>query len=489
MGNIHLRILLALILLAGSCVLPVFAQGALTATPANITVAGTKMDMPTRTIILAAQEDITDLKFYPLDLQSGEGTIFPAELIQATRISSQIANGSVQSVQVLFELRDAPDTGSFAGEMWFSYAGGVAKVPVTVMVKAGWFWPLVLLILAVLVSYSLFVYKSKLKRKDEIEVRIGIIERNIKKDGKLKPDSIYHYDKGVTRENPFYPALQNGIGTVRDKLKADLIEDAEKFLGNTEKIWDKWSYNPSEWVHGLDTFSRCIRDIETNEEQILGTEKIPDGPVKASGEIPYLRDIRAELQKAFKTLTEYEKPNEFTDAVIEQGARARTYIDHYYRILAIQRLCDRCREQHPECDLDTLWASYLDHPPKGSFDQLVVEIAGRKKVVEEKCPPLKMPFGAEVPPSIFTVPGEYLGPAGVPRSTSQAWLHLRIFAAGSFLVTLVILVTIGYSELYLAKPTFGSFADYATLALWGLLAGPFADKLGEKTGQALFKIE
>jgi hypothetical protein len=489
MGNIHIRILLVLIFLAGSCVLPVFAQGGLTATPANITVAGTKMDSPTRTVILSAQEDVTDLRFYPLDLESSEGTIFPAELIQATRISSQMANGSVQSVHVLFELRDAPDSGSFTGEMWFSYAGGVTKVPVTVMVKAGWFWPLVLLILSVLVSYALFVYKSKLKRKDEIVVRIGIIENNIKKDENLKDDPIYYYDKEVTRENPFYRALKNGIETVRDKLDADLVEDAATFLQNTEKIWDTWSYNPSEWVYGLEKFSACNKDIGAREEMILATKKIPDGPVKASGKIPYLEEVRTELRKAFDTITGCEKPKEFTDAVIEQGARAKTYIDHYYRILALQRICDRCGEQPPECDLTALWTSYLDHPPKGPFDELVGDIAERKNVIEQRCPAPKIAFGAEVPPPPFRVPEEYLGPAGVSKSTSQAWLRLRIFAAGSFLVTLVILVTIGYSELYLAKPTFGSFADYATLALWGLLVGPFADKLGEKTGQTLFKLE
>jgi hypothetical protein len=70
-----------------------------------------------------------------------------------------------------------------------------------------------------------------------------------------------------------------------------------------------------------------------------------------------------------------------------------------------------------------------------------------------------------------------------------ARLRLKFYRIGSFLVTLVILVSIGYSQLYLADPTFGSPGNYATLALWGLLAGSFSEALIRKTGTATFGVE
>lgn len=69
----------------------------------------------------------------------------------------------------------------------------------------------------------------------------------------------------------------------------------------------------------------------------------------------------------------------------------------------------------------------------------------------------------------------YPEPAGpVEDRASLADLRLRLYEVGSFLLTVLILAGVGFSQLYLSNSIFGSLADYAGLALWGLLVGPFA---------------
>ena len=116
----------------------VSAQTSVTATPSQLTIAGTRGETETRTLLLRATDPITGLHVIPLDLSRADGNaVLPADAIRVTLPTDEIAADTPLTFPVQVDLHGAP-SGKFSGELLIDYHGGSLTVPMTVTVKVGW---------------------------------------------------------------------------------------------------------------------------------------------------------------------------------------------------------------------------------------------------------------------------------------------------------------------------------------------------------------
>ncbi len=146
----------------------------------------------------------------------------------------------------------------------------------------------------------------------------------------------------------------------------------------------------------------------------------------------------------------------------------------------------------PPCNLDDLWTRFMNQSLHSDLSSLENDLKARKEEIA-KCDKIRAISGLAIPPEKQPLKAFTITPTPSPGLREQVYdlarLRLQFYRIGSFVVTLVILVSIGYSELYLNNLTFGTPGNYASLALWGLLAGSFSEALIRKTGTATFGVE
>ena len=478
----HRRILLLLFFIA-LLLSVVHADSGITASPANLTIKGSRDDVPVRTLILTAGQDIRDLSFISPDLASDTGKTFPAGLIRATRYSSQMTNGSNQPVSLRFDLPKAPDTGSFSGEIWVSSANGTAKIPVTVTVRDGWLPPLAVLVAGVLVSLLLWTYETRGRKRDEILQAVGYLLEAMKLDTDLQK-----FYAGLP--NPFSTFLKDSLEHITQKVLAGDLDDAETLLKDTKKTWDTWKRQKPGWIVAGENFERFIEFLEKREASFLSDPAIPE-KLRKTGRVRYLKEMQDFISLEFKKLHEADKPETFKSMLGDQIVKEERFGAIFTSMKGLATTC-RSVTNCPPCNLDVLWISFMDQSLHSDISSLENDLKARKEEIA-KCDKIRAISGLAIPPEKQPLKPFEITPTPSPGLREQVYdlarLRLKFYRIGSFLVTLVILVSIGYSQLYLADPTFGSPGNYATLALWGLLAGSFSEALIRKTGTATFGVE
>jgi hypothetical protein len=457
----------------------VHADSGITAFPANLTIGGSRDNVPVRTIILTASQDITDLSFLAPDLESSTGKTFPATLIRATRFSSQMTNGSNQPVSLRFDLPKAPDTGSFTGEIWVSSANGTTKIPVTVTVRDGWLPPLVVLVAGVLVSLLMWTYETRGKKRDEILQAVGYLCDAMKLDTDLEIPY-------AGLPNPFSKSLNDSLKHITQKVFAGDLDDAATLLQDAKKTWDKWIENKVDWINAGKNFEGFIEYLKEREDSILSDPDIPQTLKDPSKGVRYIRDMKNLITSEFGKLHEAVKPETFKSVLDDQSRKEQQFHDLYIRMMKLAYTCKVGKKNCPPCHLIPLWTSFINASDLSSLEKYIT--AKEDEVAKCEDSGAMAAIRREQRAERFT-----LTPTPSQRAQATVYdlarLRLKFYRIGSFLVTLVILVSIGYSQLYLADPTFGSPGNYATLALWGLLAGSFSEALIRKTGTATFGVE
>ena len=480
--NCNRRRILIVILCLSLLVCSVDAEQGVSVYPANITIEGSEYDLPVRTLILTAHQNISDLQFISTDLASSGGNVFPSDLIQATNISSQMANGSLQKVSIRIDLPNATGAARYAGELWFSSTNTITKIPVSVTVKDGYIKPFIILLIAVLASILIFTYETRGKKRDEILQELGVLNYHVTNDQDLKAEF-------GSRPNPFLSYLVNRIDTINKKIQAGEIDEADALLQTTEKAWEKWNTQRFPWIHAFTMFGDFLERLNDDEASIQRDVREPGAPLNNPREIPFFREMRKTLTEAYDTAPGTEKPDGLLGNIDALALKEERYHNGFLDLRRLEKICDAKRDCDA-CTLDELWTSFfrlsVDDDFAG-FEKRIQDTAGTIKACPDKMT-VKMDLG--VPPR-ETVKGfkvaQYPGPAeSVADQSYWATFRLWLYEVGAFLITIIILVSIGFSQLYLQNPTFGSSGDYATLAIWGLLVGPFAEALVKKTGKSTF---
>jgi hypothetical protein len=411
----------------------------LTVTPASLTITGDTSGVVTRTLVLQAGEDISDLTFKPLDLQDPDtGQTYPATMVststtsRSTTVPEALQNATIsdlffylmkhyaeagplypvyllnpslllstqtftlqgmqaggsEDVTLQFVLEGA-EPGRFSGEYLFTYQdGGTTRLPVTMTLRKGPWIPAILLAVTVLISFAIFKYAELLKQRDEISWNLLVIQSDIEKSEDLnKPER-----ENWGFPNPFKTSILQLIGEANRVLAMNDVKMATQYQNAAIELWHQWNLNRPAWV------------------RILG----------------YAKDLYA----------------------------ARMQRDRGILLAVIESLPSLKGPEEGKAALD-----------KFAEDHRVL--------TQNAVPGVKEP---ESPDGIIN----FIGTGYMAR------MHLQIYQFASLSVTAFILFLFGLSELYYSNPTFGASAsDYITLILWGLFVGPVS---GAIAGKASAKV-
>ena len=463
---------------------PVCAEQGLTVDPGFLNFSSTSGSTIVRTVQIIATDNVTDVQVIPRDISAsgGQGVIHQESISAVTPSFSSLENGSIQSVPIQFHLA-SNNRGVYTGEVWFSYSpNGLVRVPVTITVKSGPFWPLVVLIASVMVSYLLFIYESQRKRRNEIERTLGVIFSRFISDKELEK-SVTYDKEGEQHHNQLWVQIRSDIFTVQEKLKIGSVKDADTFLTKVQTSWDDWNNNTSRFSRLFYQFGKLIERINEVEKRILG-QPSPTDPYPGDY-IPLLDNMRSDLQQKFDSTTKSDQ-KELEEAIkqyiplINKINDISTSLSQMEQLLMNRKVPANQKIEKP----GSLWKRLQSADTKEKIDELALTINSQVtllKTFEESPQKTVVPegfFEVKILPPLHQedIPGRE-----ILNQASQADIQLKIFYGVSFLVTVLILVIFGYLQLYLTNPVFGANpGDYATLALWGLLSGPTADAIAKK---------
>jgi hypothetical protein len=474
MNHLSVRHLLLVIILLGFFVSSACAEQGIIANPGNLTLAGSTFSAVNRTILLTAEENVTDLRFVSTDLTTPEGTVFPSSFVQATIIESSMANGSIQSIPVMFNLPGDPFAhGNYSGELWISDSGGgKTTIPVSLVLKNGWVAPFFLLLIVVCISMAVYYYGIGGKERDEILKATATLQLRITHDEDLKKR--YHNE-----ENPFNPALSNGVRNTFDKVNDGAIKDAGKLLEDTQKLWGKWTTKRFHWMTEFGNYEKLAEHLDTDQFKILDDPVVKD---LGSSDVRFICEELGYLKKEYEKVWEADSPDVFGLMIVAENTKRNSYLDLYSKLAGLKNNCPLC----PEDVRKKLYEKFLNLGKDADLKPLATDIEDAQKLYSGRALGFPLATGKmyEEVPLI-----QHSGAEGILDLGAKASFRLWLYGGVSFLILLTVLFIVGYNQLYVIKPTFGSPEDYITLILWGLLVGPFSDTVSKRTQKNLFPDE
>ena len=402
----------------------------LTVTPASLTITGDTSGIATRTLVLQASQDITGLSFKPLDLQDPDtGQTYPATMVSV--------NGTGHSEQV-------PE----------------AQENVT----------------------SQDVENIAAGTSQDVTLQF---ELQGAKPGRFSGEYLFTYQDGGKTSLPVTMTLKDLAWGPAMGLSLAVIASYLLFQ------------------YGL-LFKRkdeILRDLMVIQDNIKKDTDLAEKDEKGNLKYPFPHPFRTILLDFIRDAIENLSMDSIDNAVKSEGK-----VVYYWNKWKLDR---------------TSWVAVLDYAkevyeivePKLSEAQEKVKTNSTEenKAEEEKARdnltkliiliksiPDITPEAAEnelakYDPRVKTraPPDEGSEPQYEPRSKplemgAKAKLRLLAYQFGSMAVTVVILIFLGFTELYINNPTFGaSLSDYLTLILWGLFVGPVS---GAIAGKASSKI-
>ena len=447
-----IRVLLTLVILTLGLLLAATAdaQGGITITPSQLTVAGTRGAVETRTLLLRATDPITGLQILPLDLVRADGNaVLPASAVQAAPASDEIAAGGLLTVPVTFDLHGAP-SGKFSGELLVSYHGGVLTVPVTVTIRDPWLLPLVVLVMGVGLGAGVSTYRGRGRPRDEVLVRVGQLRAQMRGDADLA--------------EPFLARTEAHLVDVEAALQAEKWQDAQQAVEQAETAWVRWRKGRADWLAQLAYHVELAQRLE---------DLNPDAP--------YVQAVRRGLEDTLRDVPDLEGPDKLRERLDGLAQQINGYVRTRARLDELNALRNRLPADQAEqwqLKAQELQRRLDDLEPddgtahqtlQGEVEAAVIELdqlvaqCGEPEVAVKGVRDL----GATV--LHLLAPAPSARPLAVEEQTTGARARLRLFTWASYGIAVALLAGAGFGELYVANATFGANAwgDYFALLAWG----------------------
>ncbi|NJM20446.1 MAG: hypothetical protein HC836_12150 [Richelia sp. RM2_1_2] len=454
---------------------PVRAESKISATPTNLTVAGKRCfinrsncKQAKRHLLLRSQQEVTNIKIISSDLNRTDAAqVFPADAIKinsaniSTTIQQLNANESV-TVPIEFNLQNIP-SGEFNGTLLVTYADGEIIIPVNIKVKDNWFLPLLVLLLGVSLGIAISAYRNEGMARDEVLVKVGRIRSRVRADNEL--------DKAFTTKiNAYLVEVETAIENKNWQTAAETVNQAQK-------TWDKWRKGKSDWLDLLKS--------ESELQECLNKEY----PQNSKLNIPYLQNIRWELQKTRRNLAAMDTPDNFSQSLKEVRQQLNRYLQGKTQYEKFSEL----RLQLPDAvdnktltywDLeDTDLEQKLYNLPNQdeAFTQWQQEVKNKSQeliqVIEQQsnqdstnqqaeniARSIKNPI-----PNTQISPIPDIQPFDKEKVDKSAGQRLYLFNIVSYAIAIFLLGGAGFTQLYAANKTFGSngLTEYFALLAWG----------------------
>jgi hypothetical protein len=428
------------------------AQGSITLTPDQITVAGRRGAIETRTVLLQTTNPITDVQIIPLDLTQADGEhVLPAAAIAGDLSNNAIAANNVLTIPLTIDLNNV-SSGKFTGNLLIRYQGGAKNLPITVTVKDPWLSPLMVLLLGVGLSLGISYYREKGRPRDTILVRVGQLRAQM------------HGDPDLAQ--PFKQRIEAYLVDVEVALQDEKWQEADTAIERAKAIWSRWRKSPDDWLAQLAYHAELV-------------EKLRDEP-----NVPYIQALRRKLDKALRETPEMEDPHKLRERLDEIAQQINDYVRLQKSLdqindLRIQLPADQAESwgrkaqvfQQRLYDLDpddTQAYQTLQQEVQEAMDELAQETAKERGVVKAARGPDAWSFGKGI--SLL----DLLAPPPATREiteeeTNRAVQRLRWFTWATYAIAVMLLAGAGFGELYVANATFGANAwgDYFALLAWG----------------------
>lgn len=447
------------------------AQGTLTLTPNQLTIAGTRCysaslsvwfklllpgglgctDSQTRTLLLASSQPITQAQVIALDLTRGDGvTIIPASAMQVNVLST-VQGSTPVTIPVTVDFRDAP-SGEFKGNLVLHYYAGSQSIPVTVTVKDPWLLPLLVLLLGVALGIGVGAYRAGGQKRDQLRVSEGQLRASMTADPQL-PAS-------------FRDRLNGYLAQVDIALQGDKLEDAGAALKNANALWEKWQSSRADWIAQLTYQTTLAKRCEGNGD--------------LAKPIPYAQSLCRAIGDAGRTAPDLDAPTPLRKTLDELTNKINLYLNlqaalDYMRNRANQ-LSDANTLQDWKHKIDA-WQARLDlqavdKPDTALEGEIKSERAALDKQVETQLRPSGVgkpgAVGAPRPDLLPGAPASLREPT-LDQQAADAQRRIRLFTLLSYVIAIVLLAGAGFTELYINKATFGAspWGDYFGLFAWG----------------------
>lgn len=430
------------------------AQSIVTLVPTQITVVGSRGDVETRTLLLQSTQPMTNIQVVTADLLNTDGTtVLPASAIQVAFPANAVVANEMMTLSMTVDMTNAP-SGEFQGNVFINYHGGQLPVPLNVKVKDTWYLPLLTLLFGIGLAVGISHYRTAVKPRDELLVRVGQLQAQMKKDAALA--------------EPFHAAINTAVVDVETALQTQKWEDAQAAMGQAESYWNRWRRHRRDW----------LAQIAYYDELLAGFNEAD--PTNSSA---YIQMSRHRVMEAGRTIADADTPAPLRQTLAEAGQQLNRYHALKAQIDIIGQTAgdlDPVQESHWKNQAMS-WQNQLNEldPADGNAyaalkNQVSDGVAQIHAAAQAATDEIQQGDNAKgllgnslSRLNFLTAPT--LVDTGDEGQIITANRNLRIFALVSYAVAIGLLAGAGFTQLYIARPDFGANAwgDYFALLAWG----------------------
>ena len=417
------------------------------------------------------------------DHQSCHGARFPAEGASLGEIFSMHFHFSLYLKDKETGTFVQPPSGEFSGEILIvPEEGKDIIIPVLLRVQDGWMLPLFILLSGVGMGMAVSAYSSGGRLSDEVTVGLNRLQAQI--------DQYRHSAKAFASRTETY------IADARSANEAQQLEEAQQAVSQAKAIWRKWYRQRTEWDAQFAYHSRLTQQVRQEMEhyeslymQTINRE-LDNMMHRAPEEFTDPGDLRTKLQDVANMVREYGQlktrwnqlkelvSDEFEKIAIDEQKQINTDISQIKQIITSLLPSDAEGIEALKTQLNDLIntvKSAADTTLVPDFSVAVEEASSKQKVEHKRLVSrlTMIPSPTAVHPIEETITEanelswtERLKTLGIwPDADGR----LRFFYISSYIGSVVMLASVGFSSLYVENPTFGSdfFADYFSLIAWG----------------------
>lgn len=484
-----MRLMLALLfgwVMAGA----VAAAEGPTVNPTQLTIAGARGAVETRTFYLRAAAPITGVRSVALDLLHTDNTrVLPASAVRVTLPAHALAAGELLTATLTVDLRQMP-AGAYSGQVLFLSADA-APIPLalTVHVRHPWGWPAAVTILGVVLGLLIPWYQAHGQARDALFIRLGRLTQALANDTGFEE----HFGAQV---KPLLQQAQSALTQHETALADAALKAAEALL-------KQWLAGREDWIAQLrylrETLlpqwephaeeAQTVRELLAQARALLarpaGTPDKARDPQGLQQEIVALervweryRQLHAQLQEIHTLRADLRLP-EAEDAQMREQA---LQLEHTLQQLpledsaawealkaAVKTLSQTLLERIQTTPEDALETGIKSPRPRGFSGARLRQLLG-------------MPEAAPAAPPIVAAYGAASADTKTQTHRMIRWAAARhtFFSLLLYFLTGLFLAGLGFNNLYLDNPSFGAqpVLNYLTLLAWGLGAETSVTSIG-----------
>ncbi|MBD2019732.1 hypothetical protein H6F43_05960 [Leptolyngbya sp. FACHB-36] len=435
------------------------AQSNVTVAPSSITITATRGSVEARTIALRSPAAIVNSQITPLDLANADGSkVLTAASVQAGNPLTQ-GDSRFVTIPIQFNLQSAP-SGEFTGDLLLTYQDSEQVIPIVVRVKDSWQIPLLLLLAGVWLSVAVSTYSSTGKRRDEITVSLENLRTQI--------------DLDRAQSRAFGDRASEGLDYAQLLQTSNQMDAAQSAIEAAQTVWSRWVQQKTGWLAQFryyDTLKRRLAEPDLQNSQAVA-----------------IRSIDRALEDAQQGAPDLANPREFGQQLDAIAQQINGFLQLRFRLETLKTMTAQLagepfyawEEKTDNLEQQLQALSMVNQDGAQALATAIDQSLEAVRTLPQPNPTFAIAKSASISPTELN-----LVPSAAPtvrpltdrssnpllRTLSLFYLdatgRLRWFYILSYLIVMGVLAGTGFNQLYLAKPTFGTWADYIALLGWG----------------------